>query len=183
MHLLEDRREFRIVERAAVDVGEDLDAAGAQGLDRALHLLERRLDVVHRHRGDEAGEALRVLGDDLRHAVIGDARQLGRALGRGDEFDRRHRQGEDLLIVAEFLHQPQARIEVVEHGDVGPAPHRRLVGNDLDHLVEIGFREDVREDVDLAHGGILAWRAGAGLLGSRQIPTSDAELSNAIARH
>src|SRR6185312_12206575 len=44
-----------------------------------------------------------------------------------------------------------AGIESVQHRNVGPAPDGVGVFYDLDHLVEIRFREDMRENVDL-HG-------------------------------
>ena len=161
VHRLEDRREFRIVERAAVDVGEDLDAARIQRLHRAADLGERVLHVVHADRGDKGGELVRVLRDDLRHAVIGELGKLARRGGRRHVFDRRQREGENLLIVRpELLHHPKARIEIVEDRDIRPAPNRRLVRDDLHHLVEVGLRENMRKNVDLLHVRGLAELSG-----------------------
>jgi len=113
-------------------------------------------------------------GADVVHAVVRDARQLRRLRGAGHELDRRHRQREDLLVVAELLHHAEPRVQVEEHRDRGPAPHRRLVGNDLDHLVEIGFGEDVGKDVELPHGVSLC-------LGACGYVTGAAAKSNAAS--
>jgi hypothetical protein len=163
MHQLEDRRQFGIVQRAAIDVGHDLDAARIEFFHSARNLSNRRLDVVHRAPMRRTREALRIFRDDLGHAVIGDFRHVGRRFRRRHKFDRRHRKRQDLLIVgAELLHHLQPRIQIVKHGNFGPAPDRSLGGDHLHHLVEIGLGEDVRKDVDLFHEqtSSVGWNGG-----------------------
>src|SRR2546427_1506371 len=64
-HTPDDREELRLVEWPAVDVGEDLDAPGAELADGAVHLLERGGDVIHRQRGDEGRELFGVVPHGL----------------------------------------------------------------------------------------------------------------------
>ncbi len=71
----EERREARLVERMAGDVGEDLHALGAERLDGALRLGDGEIDVVQRHRRGEGREAVGMLGAQLRHCVVADPRQ------------------------------------------------------------------------------------------------------------
>ena len=61
-HDREDRLEFGLIQRAALDVGVELDAFCAQILDAAVNFLDHRIHVVHRQRRREAGEALGIFG-------------------------------------------------------------------------------------------------------------------------
>jgi len=61
----------------------------AELTDGPIDLGEGGLGVVHRERGHEAGEPVRVAGDDLGHAVIGQPGQLGRDVGAAQHLDRR----------------------------------------------------------------------------------------------
>ena len=67
----------RVVQRAAGHAGDDLDAFGTERADGAVHLPQRFGHVVHRQRGDERREEVRVLLHDLRHAVVRQASKLG----------------------------------------------------------------------------------------------------------
>src|SRR5882762_6892325 len=154
-HALENREELRLVERPAVDVGEDLDALRAELADGAVHLLERRRHVVHRQRGDEGRELPGVLPHDLRHAVVRQPRQLGGLLGTSEELDGRHRQGQDLLVLGEALHHAHALVEVPQHRDMHPAlelrRERRVPLGDLLHPLEVRLRKDMRKNVEFQH--------------------------------
>jgi hypothetical protein len=98
-----------------------------------------------------------MLGDDLRHAVIRDARERGRLLRPGEELDRRHRKRQHLLVPREALHHAHPRIEVVEHRDGHPA--LELAGEngiglpDRLHPLEVRERQDVREYIELERRG------------------------------
>src|SRR5438046_3900519 len=152
-HALEDREELRLVERPAVDVGEDLDAPGAEVADARVHILERGSDVIHRQRGDEGRELPGVLLHDLSHAVVRQPGQLGGLLGTSQELDGRHRQSQDLLVLGEALHHAHALVQVPQHRDVHPAlelrRERRVPLGDLLHPLEVRLRKDVRKDVEL----------------------------------
>src|SRR5881396_3193407 len=154
-HALEDREELRLVERPAVDVGDDLDAPGAELADGAVHLLERGGDVVHRQRGDEGRELPGVLLHDLRHAVVRQPGQLGGLLGASQKLDGRHRQGQDLPVLGEALHHAHALVQVPQHRNVHPAlelrRERRVPCGDLLHPLEVRLRKDVRKNVELQH--------------------------------
>ena len=113
----EQRRVGQAVERLAGERGEDLDAAGAELRDGARGLGDRAVDVGCRHRGDEAGEAVRVLGAQFRHGVIADAREPRAGRARGDVLDRRVRERDDLAVVAEGVHLAKAFVEVEQLGD------------------------------------------------------------------
>src|SRR3989475_4409140 len=154
-HALEDREDLRLVERPAVDVGEDLDALGAELADGAVHLLEGGRHVVHRQRGDKGGELLGVLPHDLGHAVVRQPGQLGGLRGISQELDGRHRQGQDLLVLGEALHHAHALVEVPQHRNVHPAlelrRERRIPLGDSLHPLEVRLRKNVRKNVELQH--------------------------------
>ena len=50
----------------------DLHADGAELVERAFGLGDRGVDVVERDSGAESLEAVGVVRDDLRHAIVGD---------------------------------------------------------------------------------------------------------------
>ena len=146
---LEHREELRLVERAAVHAGADLHAARPELCDGAVHLLERRGNVVHGERGDECGEFLRPFRRHAGHAVVGDARELGRELGRAHQLGGGQRQRQHLLHVGEFLVQhPHPRLDVPEHAQVAHALEDALILQVLLHHVQVRHRHDVIEDVD-----------------------------------
>ena len=154
-HRREHRLEDRIVERPPGVRRVDLDAAGAEILDRAPRLRDRALHVLQRHRGDEGRKPLRMLAAQLRHRVIGDPRQRQPELAVGDVLDRRIGQRDDLAIVAELIHLAKARVEIEQLGHLlQPLAHVLEIGRGLGHLLEIALREDVAEDVDDGRAGI-----------------------------
>ena len=115
-HRREERLELRIVERLAGDVGVDLHAERAV-LDRALGFAPRR-----RRRAPSApcatqpGKWPLILGADLREFVIdqpGIFLDLG-AVAFGEDFERRHREGQNLRIVGEGVDDLPADVEIVD---------------------------------------------------------------------
>ena len=74
--------------------------------------------------------------------------------GSPDRLDGRVGDGQDLaVVVAELLHRPEPRVQVVEHGDAIVAlelPERRLHGH-FRGLIKERLGEDMREYVDLPH--------------------------------
>ena len=148
-HGREDRLEGRIVERLAGDIGEDLDAAGAELVDRAPRLLHRALDVGHRHGRDEGREALGMARAQLRHGVVADARQVEAGLAGGEILDRRVGQRDDLAVVAELVHLAKALVEIEQLLDAAqPRPDIAEPRRNAVHLLEELVREDVTVDVD-----------------------------------
>ena len=101
---LEDRKEARLVEAGAVDVGMKLQPVGVAVNEDALGLLHRRVRRIHRQRADIAGEAVGILRAQLGQAVIGDAGELGRLVRTRHRVDRRQPEREDLRVVVELVH-------------------------------------------------------------------------------
>src|SRR5262245_46624783 len=148
-HGCEDRLEGFFVERPAGHAGEDLDAAGAELVDRAPRLLYRAVRVRHRERGDEGREAVGMARGELRHGVVADAREVEPDLAVGKVFDRRIRQRDDLAVIAELIHLAEALVEIEQlfdaaqpRGDV-TEPRRDAV-----HLLEELIGKDVTVDID-----------------------------------
>ena len=147
---LEHRQELGIVERPAGDARADLDASCAEFADGAIHLFERRGDVVHRQRGDEGGKFLRPFPAHLRHAVVGNARELGREIRSAEELGGRQAEGQHLAHILELLAQHRhARFNVPEHAQVRHALDDAGVLRVLLQHLEIPHRHHVVEDVDL----------------------------------
>ena len=154
-HALEDRPEFRRRQRLAGDIGEDLDAAGAKLVDRAVDLGERGVDIVHRQRGDEGRKVIGILAADLGQRVVGHPRELRRLVGRRDQFERRIGEREHLLQAVELVEQRTPRIDVPQRLDARKRGHHRMARNEIGQPVEIGLGHEMIEDVD--HD---AWRDG-----------------------
>ena len=149
-HALEHREELRLVERPPVDAGADLDAARAERSDRAVHLLERRGHVVHRQRGDEGRKFLRPFAAHLRHAVVGDARELGRSSGPpsssgggSDSVSTCCTSGNFSSSIATRASMSHSMRRLVMRLTM-PGVLRVLL-----HHLEVARRHDVVEDVDL----------------------------------
>ena len=159
-HALEHREEFRRIERFAGNAGDDLYAPGAELIDRAIHLLERGLRVVHRYRGDERREFLRILLAHLGHAVVRHARELGRLRRIAEQLRARQAEGDHLLHVGELLAQHRhAMLDVPQHAQVRhPLHHAGLLRVGF-HQLEIRHRHDVIEDVDLHARIVLSTRS------------------------
>ncbi len=149
-HGRENRLEGGFVERPAGDVGEDLDAAGAELLHRAPRLRDRALHVGHRHRGDEGRESAR---DGARTssamASLPMRARFRPDLAGGKVLDRRVRQRDDLAVIAELVHLAEALVEI-EQLFHAPQPRRDVAQprRDAIHLLEELVGEDVAVDVD-----------------------------------
>src|SRR5262249_17315059 len=136
-HGRENRLEGFFVERPAGHAGEDLDAAGAELVDRAPCLLYRAVHVRHRERGDEGREARGMARGELRLGVVADAREVQPDLAGGKVLDRRIRQRDDLAVVAELVHLAEALVKIEQL--FYPAPPRPDVAGprrDAVHLLE-----------------------------------------------
>ena len=150
-HALEHREEFRLVERAAVDAGENLHAARAELADCAIHLLQRRRHVVHGQGCDKRRELPRPARAHRRHVVVGDAGELGRKLRPADQLGPRQRERQHLLHLRPLLEHGDARLDVPQHAQ---APHALDDARVLEvglHHVEVARGHDVVEDIDF-HG-------------------------------
>ena len=158
-HRGKHRLEALLVERMARDVGEDLDAARAELSDRALGFLQRAIHIVERHRGDEGRKAPRVRGAQLRHRVVGDARELRRGLALRDLLQRRVGQRDHLRVVADLVHLGKAQIEIEQllHA-AQPRADVLQPGRDARHLPEEAIRENVRVDVEDHRPSVLILR-------------------------
>ena len=112
--------------------------------DRAIGLGERGLDVVHRHRGDEGWEMLRMLAADLGQQVVGEARELRRAVGRRDQLERRIGEAEHVLQAVELIEQPAARVDIDQRLQARKRRERRdVAGHELGQPIEIRPRHEV----------------------------------------
>ena len=150
-HLLVQRKDLRRVDRPAVVVGEDLDAAEAQLLDRAVGLHQRRVDVVHRQRRARAAEAIRMLRDELRHLVVRDARALRRVLRIEDALEVGTGDRQQLDDVGILVHRSEPHVQIREAGvrvKVLAVLRREPLARPLVPLLEIARRQDMAEDVD-----------------------------------
>jgi hypothetical protein len=139
---------FRIAERLAAHIGEYLHAACPELIDRAVDLVQRCLDIVHRQRRGESGKAIRVPAANFGKLVIGKTREFGRALGRGDEFERRVGQRQHLLEPVELVQQPQALVDIDDRRQSRKHRDRRLPGNQRGNTVEVFPRDEVVEHID-----------------------------------
>ena len=148
-HRGEDRLESFLVERAARNISENLNASGAELLDRAARLLHRAFYVRHRQRGNKTREAVGIARTQLRHGVVADAREVEPGLAGGKVLDRRIGQRDDLPIIAELVHlaKPLVKVEQLfdaaqSRGDIAE-PRRDTI-----HLPEELVRKDVTVDID-----------------------------------
>src|SRR5579883_368199 len=161
---LPDRREFRVRQRFAVDIGEDDDADGALGAG-AVELGHRLLRVLPGERGHPA-DAVRPLRLRPRHVVVHHLRRLEADL-RPAPIDVGAGQGEDGEIDLGLVHLLDAQLVVemaflrrheggaVPHDGARPVlagPHRvaraAMLRDERDPLLA----QHVRVDVDDRHG-------------------------------
>ena len=148
----EYRRKARLIERVPGDVGENLNAARAQRLDRALGFRERPVHVVERDGRDKGREAVGMARAEFRHGIVGDARErlCGRALR--DVLDRRVGQRDHLPVVARGIHLAEAGVEIEQLGHAAqPRADVLEPGRDPAHLRKEAVGQDVGIDVD-RHG-------------------------------
>src|SRR5579872_2836308 len=108
--LIEERLIFWLIERLASDVGEDLDAAGAQVGDRPDGFLGGLVGIIHGERRDESRETLGMLSTKLGHSVVGEPRDRGSFLWPAERFNGRRGQRYHLAVFAELVHDFEARI-------------------------------------------------------------------------
>jgi hypothetical protein len=69
-HQVKDWKILRLVEGPTVDIGKDLDPHRAKVLDGSSGLFDVPFRIVHRQGSDETGKPVRVLLDQLCHAVV-----------------------------------------------------------------------------------------------------------------
>ena len=147
-HSLEDRAKLGFRERPARDIGEDLDAARAEGGHRTIDLGERRLDIVHGERCNERRESVGMPAAKLRERVVREARERWRLVGRSNELERRVGEREHLLQAIELVEQGKPRIDVPQRLQAGKSGERHMAGNDGAEAIEIRLRHEMIEDVD-----------------------------------
>ncbi len=149
---LEDRKETRLVEASAIDVGMELQAVGIAVNEDALRLLRGGVGRPHWQASDIASEAVGILGAELGEPVVRDAGEFRRLIGPRHDLDRRQTEGEDLRIIRELIHHLQARIEIENRAhaldalaDVPGATRG------LRQLLEQARRKEMAERIDVAH--------------------------------
>ena len=151
-HALEHLQVFRLVERLPVHIREHLHTSSAELVDGAPDLAHRRLRVVHRQRGDEAGEAVGIALDQPGHLVIGQPRQVGREVRPGDVLERWRRERQHLRVAFVAVHDLEALLHVDHHWNVLDAlDHQSAARRNLHQAVEKRTWQDVRENIDLEH--------------------------------
>ncbi len=74
--LFEDGQEFRIVKRAAIHVGINLNAGGSQLQNGAVDFLHCGRRIVHGQRGDESWKAVWILHNQFGQTIVGDLSQF-----------------------------------------------------------------------------------------------------------
>jgi hypothetical protein len=120
VHGGEERLEGRMVERHSRDIGVDLHTERAV-LDRARHFAHAGGGRGHWRLRHPAEEIIGIFLANVCKAVV---QQLGvffYLLALGQEFERRHRIGQDLRIVVELTDHLPAHLEVVDAGDFAHA--------------------------------------------------------------
>jgi hypothetical protein len=113
VHRGEEGLEFRPVEGLALNVGIDLHAERAEFLGRALGLFHARIARCQRDLRDKSGEPIRMLGNEFGEAVIDHADIVIDRFAFGHRLHGRHWVGDDLGVVGERIHDPEADIEIV----------------------------------------------------------------------
>src|SRR5690348_1510899 len=116
---LEDGQEVRFIQRASTDICKNLGTHGAEFRHGALDLLHGCRRVVHGQRGNKPGKAMRMLGNEFGQTVVGDFREFRRFVRIGEGFDRRQRHAWHLHVIAKFIHDAEAHIEINERRDFG----------------------------------------------------------------
>ena len=117
--LLPERRESRIGQLLAVDVGENLDALEAELLHAALELLGRFVAVLHRHAA-ERDQPVLVLADIFGDAVVERAGGLHADIDGQVVIDLRRRRADELHVDAHLVHHAETLIRgAYARADVG----------------------------------------------------------------
>ena len=89
-----------------------------------------------------------MLAAELRQGVVGQARELRRLVGRGDQLERRIGEREHLLQAIELVEQGKPRIDVPQRLDPGKRGEHHVAGNEIAETIEIRLRHEMVEDVD-----------------------------------
>jgi hypothetical protein len=114
----------------------------------AVGLAQRGLHVRHREGGNEPGETVGMPPDQLGHAVIADACELGTLPRLREVLDGWIGQCHDLAVVAQGIHATEAVVEVVQLAHLlQPFDQPEAGAAALQRGREIA-RQDVGEDVD-----------------------------------
>ena len=87
---------------------------------------------------------------ELGHSVVGDTRELWREIRAGECFNRRRAERNHLPVVAELVHQTEARVEIAERLHLHRAAEHPLVRRVLLKLLQESRRHEMRKDVELA---------------------------------
>src|SRR5262249_43613443 len=128
---LEYGAEFAGVNRTTVHVAVDLDRAQAELPGGAFDFVARVIRFVHRHGGSGAGEPVWIFRDELCQLVVRDPRKLDAGVRR-DVLGRRTGGGEDLPVVLEPVHPPEAWVKAGQ-----PFVVRRLLSRA--HELQVGW--------------------------------------------
>ncbi len=108
-----------------------------------------RIDVVHRQRRDERGEAIRdassaaSASESLAMRAISGVISGPPSCSSGGLDERQH-----LLQAGELVQHPQPRVDVPEALPLGEGLHRGVVRDEFADTLERGPRHEVIEDVD-----------------------------------
>src|SRR5216683_5685122 len=171
---LEERQELRLVPLLAVDLRVELGALEAEDGHRALELVDRQLDVLHRQRG-EAGEAPGPLAREARDLVVDLAREVEALRGVEVMAEKRRVNRDHLHVDALRVHvldplfRREAHLGRGEAEALAVAHDRadafaRLVPVAVPRLASVGgapqrLRHEVGVDVDGAHASRRRLRA------------------------
>ena len=117
-HRFEQLKERWLVQRLTVDVREHLDAHRSQLPSSTLRLGQRGLGIVHRQRGDETREAIRVKLNHLRLSIVGNPGKISCTGGTVHGLDWWRSDAGDLAIALELVHHREAGLEVHHHWDL-----------------------------------------------------------------
>ena len=116
--LFPERREGRIGQFLAGDVGQNLDPGETEFFDAALKLLRRFMAVRHRHRA-KALEAVGLLRAERGDAVVDDLRRLDRDVERHRVVALRRRRRDHLHVDAHGVEVGEPPVEAAARADIG----------------------------------------------------------------
>ena len=119
----QDGFDGRIVQVPIADMGPDLDAVEAELPDASFQLLDRQVRILERD-GAEAGEPVRLRGDDLGEVVVQQPRDDGRigrrlVVGEHDRHRREHLEPDAGPVAVLEAHAPHPSSRRRSHGTIG----------------------------------------------------------------